>query len=146
MILSGYVCLGRDAELRYTPSNVAVCNLALAYSYGQKDTDGKKSTQWVDAILWGKQAEALQQYLLKGTKLAVVINDVHEESYTTQAGETRTKLVGRLIDLDFIGSGQGQQGQQQSQPQPSQPQQRPAETRQPAANLPYEDYDDDIPF
>lgn len=141
MILSGYVCLGRDAELRYTPSNVAVCNLALAYSYGQKGTDGKKPTQWVDAVLWGKQAEALQQYLLKGTKLAVVINDVHEESYTTQAGETRTKLVGKLIDLDFIGSEQGQQGQQQSKPQ-----QRPAETRQPAANLPYEDYDDDIPF
>ena len=141
MILSGYVCLGRDAELRYTPNDVAVCNLALAYSYGQKGTDGKKPTQWVDAVLWGKQAEALQQYLLKGTKLAVVINDVHEESYTTQAGETRTKLVGKLIDLDFIGSGQGQQGQQQSQPQ-----QKPAETRQPAANLPYEDYDDDIPF
>ena len=58
--------IGRDVELRYTPSGDAVCNIALAVDYGRKGQDGKRPTQWYEVSLWGKRAEALQPYLLKG--------------------------------------------------------------------------------
>ncbi|WP_262405552.1 single-stranded DNA-binding protein [Pseudomonas fluorescens] len=59
--------LGRDAELRYTPNGDAVCNLALACEYARKGQDGKRPPQWIDATLWGKQAETMAPYLLKGS-------------------------------------------------------------------------------
>lgn len=107
--------LGRDAELRYTPSGTAVCNLAVACSYGMKDKDtGYKPTQWVDATLWGKQAEALAQYMTKGTKLALLLTDAHIETFAKNDGTQSSKLVGRVADIEFAGGSQ-QQAQQSQQ-------------------------------
>jgi single-strand DNA-binding protein len=102
MIITGLARLGRDAETRYTPSGEAVCNLALAFSYGQKDASGKRPTQWVNASIWGKRAESLAQFLTKGTAVAVVLSDPHLESYQGKNG-AGTSLVARVIDLEFAG-------------------------------------------
>ena len=65
--ITGAFRLGRDAELRYTPGkNEPVINLALAFNWGQKGEDGNRPSQWIEASLWGKRAEALAPYLLKG--------------------------------------------------------------------------------
>ena len=64
--------VGRDVELRYTPSGVAVAAIALAYEYGRKDQQtGKRPTQWVEVTMWGKTAEALSQYLIKGKQVFI---------------------------------------------------------------------------
>ena len=47
-------------------------NLALAFNYGRKDDQGQRPTQWVDAALWGKLAESLKQYLIKGKQVTIV--------------------------------------------------------------------------
>lgn len=69
MILTALARLGRDAELRYTQSGDAVCELALAINYGRKEADGNRPTQWLSASLWGKRAESLAQHLQKGKLL-----------------------------------------------------------------------------
>lgn len=116
--------LGRDAELRYTQNQTPVASLALAYSYGIKDqATGNRPTQWIEASLWGKQAEALAQYLTKGTKLMVSLKDVHIESYPKKDGTQGTKLVATAADIHFAGGQQQSQGQQQ--PQAYQGQQQP---------------------
>ena len=65
--------LGRDAELRYTPGGAAVATLNLATTEVFKDREGQKKedTQWHRVILWGKTAETLQDYLVKGKQIYV---------------------------------------------------------------------------
>lgn len=144
--------LGRDAELRYTPDGNAVCNLALACEYGRKGQDGKRPTQWVDATLWGKQAEAMAQYLVKGQQVHFTIDDAHVEVFTKSDQTQGVKLTGRVIVIKFSGSPpqQAQQGGQQSQARPQQrPQSRPqaqAQNQQGAPGPDYDSFDDDIPF
>ena len=65
-MMIGLARLGRDAEIRTTSQGDSVATLALAFSYGRKGSDGNRPTQWVDAALWGKRAEALAPYLTKG--------------------------------------------------------------------------------
>ncbi|TWI48033.1 single-strand DNA-binding protein [Pseudomonas duriflava] len=125
--------IGRDSELRYTPSGDAVLNLAIACDYGRKGNDGKRPTQWVDATLWGKQAEALAPYLPKGQQVYFVADDAHVEMFTKGDGSQGVKLTGRISQIKLVGSApQGQQAK---------PAQQPALTTQS-----YEDFDDSIPF
>lgn len=144
--------IGRDAELRYTPNGDAVCNLAIACEYGRKGQDGKRPTQWVDATLWGKQAEAMAQYLVKGQQVHFTIDDTHVEVFTKSDQTQGVKLTGRVIIIKFAGSPpqQSQNSQQTQQPRQQQrAQQRPPaqQQNQQGGNGPdYESFDDDIPF
>jgi len=138
--------LGRDVEVRYTPSGDAVASLALACEYGRKGQDGKRPTQWVDATLWGKQAEAMAPHLQKGQLLFFSIDDAHIETYKKNDGSEGFKLVGRISSIKFAGSAP-EQSQQQQQQAPRQ-QQRPApqQQRQQAAQSFDDDIDMSIPF
>lgn len=151
--LFGLARIGRDAELRFTTANDPVAGVSLAFSYGKKDADGKRSTEWVDASLWGARAEALAPYLLKGTAVSVTIDDVHIETYEGRNGPG-SKLVGRISSLEFAG-GPPQQDRQEAAPQRSAP--RPSTPRQaqqggsrpgpaPTSAPNFADMDDDIPF
>lgn len=138
--LFGMARLGRDAELRYTQDGIAVAGLALAFEYGKKGPDGKRPTQWVEASIWRQRAEALTPYLLKGTRLSVVVDDVHVETFQKNDGTQGVKLVGVVSTIEFGGSPNS--GSQQQAPTP-QPQRQPP-PQQPAASL--ADMDSDIPF
>lgn len=143
--------IGRDTEVRFTPAGDAVANLAIACEYGRKGQDGKRPTQWVDATLWGKQAEAMAPYLVKGQQIHFTIDDAHVETYSKSDGTQGTKLTGKVIIIKFAGSppandGNQQQArpqQQQQRAQQSQQNQRPQQSQQAA---PQDDYDTDIPF
>lgn len=115
--------LGRDAELKYTPNGDAVINLALAYNYGRKGQDGKKPSQWVDSSLFGKRAEAMAQYLVKGQQLFVVLDDVHVRTYTKSDGVQGFALSGTVQKVEFVGS-QPQQSPPTQQRAPAHPPQQ----------------------
>lgn len=129
----GLARIGRDAELRYTPGGDAVATLNLAFSYGKKGQDGKKPTQWAQGSLWGKRAEAMAPYLTKGTTIYVVLDDAHQEDYTTQAGQSGSKLSGRISVIEF--AGKPAQSEAAAAPKPEQ---------KPSSSL--ADMDDEIPF
>ena len=86
--------LGRDAVLRDAGST-KVINLALAVNYGYGE---KKGTQWYDIAVFGKQAEALVQYAVKGSVWCVSVKDLHIEP---AKGEYQAKLVGVALDVNF---------------------------------------------
>lgn len=140
--LIGIMTLGRDAELRYLPSGDPVLNMALAYNYGQKGQDNKRQTQWIEAALFGKRAETLAPYLLKAAKINAFISDVHIEEFTRRDQTQGSKLVGRIIDIEFAGSSQQQGDQQQRQAAPAQ--QKPAAPKQQSGS--FDEFDDDLPF
>lgn len=135
----GIARIGRDVEVRFTAQGEAVASLSLAFSYGRKGQDGKQPTQWVEASLWGKRAEALLPYLRKGDQIGVTLEDVHIETYQGRNGEGH-KLAARVLDVQLIG-GQGGQGGQSSPAKPA----APVAKAVPAGSG-FDDMDDDIPF
>jgi single-strand DNA-binding protein len=92
--------IGRDTELRYTSSGKAVCNVVMAYDIGFGDN---KRTAWIEGSLWEKRAEAMAQYLVKGSQVFVVMTDLEAEAYTTGTGEARAKIKGRIVEIKFAG-------------------------------------------
>lgn len=139
---TGLVRLGRDADLR-DANGTPVANLALAYNYGKKE-NGEQPTQWVQASLWGKRAEALAQYLTKGTAIVVTLSDLHVRMYEKD-GQQRAALNARVDDVEFVGK----QGDSQPPQQSSGQQYRQASQggQQPAGDPGFDDeLDSDLPF
>ena len=71
LILVGNV--GRDPEMRYTPSGQAVTSFSVATSHKYTANSGEqvKETVWFRVTTWGKQAETCNQYVKKGSKVLV---------------------------------------------------------------------------
>ena len=135
----GLARIGRDAEIRHTAGGDAVASLSLAFTYGRKGEDGKRPTQWVDASIWGKRAEALAPYLLKGVMVSVTLEDVAIQTFNKSDGSIGTKLAGRLMDIELAGGGQA------AAPAAPPPKPAPRPTAPPAGSG-FDDMDDDIPF
>jgi single-strand DNA-binding protein len=143
MIITGLARIGKDAELRYTSDNEPVCTLSLAFNYGRKGDDGKRPTQWIEAALWGKRAETLAPWLLKGKQVDVVLEEPHIKTFEGKNGPGH-KFVGRVLTIEFASDGQRQDGQQQSAPAPQQRQAPASKPQQQSGG--FGDFDDDIPF
>jgi len=96
--------LGRDAELRYTPGGAAVATLNLATTEVWNDRNNQKQekTEWHRVILWGKQAESLQEYLTKGKQIYIEgrlqtrqwDDKDGNKRYTTEIKADRVTLLG----------------------------------------------------
>jgi single-strand DNA-binding protein len=138
MKANGLARIGKDAEVRYTPGGAAVANVSLAFTYGKKGDDGKRPTQWVDASLWGQRAESLAPYIKKGGQIVAYLEDVSIQTYVKGDGTSATKMVARLVDLEFVSGGE--QASSQPKPQP-----RPQAAPQ-SHGSGFDDMDDDIPF
>ena len=71
LIIVGNV--GRDPEMRYTPSGQAVTSFSVATERKYTDVSGQqvKETIWFRVSTWGKQAEICNQYVKKGSKVLV---------------------------------------------------------------------------
>ena len=65
--------VGRDPEMRYTPSGQAVTSFSVATNRQYTNNNGEsiKETTWFKVSAWGKQAETCNQYLRKGSKVLV---------------------------------------------------------------------------
>ena len=137
--LIGLARLGRDAELRSTQDGTPVASLSLAMDYR---AGREKATQWVDGALWGKQADAIAQYLVKGKLICVTLDDVHIAEFEKRDGTSGTKLVGRVSKLELAGGGRDDGGR----PAPTELRQAPKPPPKSSASG-FDDMDDEeIPF
>ena len=111
--------IGCDAELRHTQNGDQVVSFSLAVDeYAGKN---ERRTLWVDCSMWGKRAESLAQYLVKGASVAVS-GQVGIRTYESR-GETRPVLTLRVSELTLMGGKSdggkqdgGQRTQRQAQP------------------------------
>jgi single-strand DNA-binding protein len=134
--------IGRDAEVRYAQSGLAVLNFTVANNIGFGD---KQQTLWIRVALFGKRAEgSLKDYLKKGQQV-FVSGELTQSEYKANDGTTKTSLELNANIIDLIGkkseSSQPQQNYQSSG----------AREQAPARQAPGNDnfdtpYDDDIPF
>jgi single-strand DNA-binding protein len=102
--------LGRDAELRYTPGGapVATLNLATTEVWNDKAGQRQEKTEWHRVILWGKSAESLSEYLVKGKQIYVE-GKLQTRQWDDKDGNKRytTEVRGDRIVLLSGGGGGG---------------------------------------
>jgi len=98
--------LGRDAELRYTPGGAAVAKFSLATTEVWNDKAGQRQerTEWHNIDLWGKQAESLSEYLVKG-KQVYVEGRLQTDEYTDKEGNKRKSTKVRCDRVVLLGGG-----------------------------------------
>ena len=105
--------LGRDAELRYTPGGAAVATLNLATTEVWNDKQGQKQekTEWHRIVVWGKQAESLQEYLTKGKQIYVE-GKLQTRQWDDKDGNKKytTEIKADRITLLGGGGGGGRSG------------------------------------
>jgi single-strand DNA-binding protein len=93
--------LGKDPEIRFTPSGSKVSTFSMAVNRSWKGRDGtvKKATDWFNIEAWGSLGEICQQYLHKGS-LVFIEGRLQTDRYEHE-GETRyfTKVIARTMQM-----------------------------------------------
>ncbi|CYZ55217.1 prophage LambdaSa2%2C single-strand binding protein [Streptococcus suis] len=78
--------LTRDVELRYTPNNVAVGAFTLAVNRNFKNAVGDREADFINCVIWNKQAENLANWTKKG-HLVGITGRIQTRSYENQQGQ-----------------------------------------------------------
>ena len=96
--------LGRDPEMRYTPSGKPVTSFSVATSRSWTTTDGERreATEWFNVVAWRDLAEICNQYLSKGSKVYIE-GRLQTRSWESPDGQKhfRTEIVAdEMIVLD----------------------------------------------
>jgi len=107
--------LTKDPDLRFTPSGVAVATFTLAVNRPFTNQNGERDADFIQVIVWRKAAEAVANYLRKGS-LAGVDGRIQTRSYEAQDGRRVyvTEVVAESVQfLESKNKSQGQSHQQQ---------------------------------
>lgn len=121
--------LGKDPEIRYTPSGTAIANFTMATSENYKDKDGQKQerTEWHRIVAFGKLAEICGEYLAKG-KQVYIEGRIQTRSwddkdgnkkYMTEIVANTMQMLGKPEDTSALGGGQTIIAESAVHPEPS---------------------------
>jgi single-strand DNA-binding protein len=101
--------LGRDPEVRSTPSGQPVASFTLATSRRWKDKNGQRQeqTEWHQIVVWGKQAEIAGQYLTKGKQIFLEGRLQTRSWDDRQTGEKRYRTEVVCDNFQMLGSRGG---------------------------------------
>jgi single-stranded DNA-binding protein len=146
----------KDAELRYTPSNVAVATLTLAVNRPFKNQNGEHEADFINVVIWRQQAENLANWAKKGAQIGIT-GRIQTRSYDNQQGQRVyvTEVVAETFQLlesrsvrEGKGQGQGQGGYSAPSNQaPTQPTPDFSRNENPFGQTnPLDISDDDLPF
>lgn len=144
-MINNVVLVGRmtkEAELRYTPSNIAVATFTLAVNRDFKGENGEREADFINVVLWRQAAENLANWTKKGS-LVGVTGRIQTRNYDNQQGQRVyvTEVVAdRFQLLESKGDNQGQTQQQNAAPNFAR------NNNQQMATNPLEISDDDLPF
>ena len=137
--------LTRDAELKYTNSGQAVSNISLAVNQRRR-----RDEQWVDeahffdCVVWGRTAEVLNTYLVKGKQVG--IEGQLRQNRWEQEGRTRSRVEIWVNNIQLLG-GRNDQPPREEPGVASAPRPSAAAPARGSGGIPSADeFDDDIPF
>jgi single-strand DNA-binding protein len=103
VILIGRV--GRDPEVRYTPSGSPVATFSVATDESFKDRSGQQQqhTEWHKIVAWNKLAEICGEYLTKG-KQVYIEGSIRSRQWEDQSGNKRTSYEIIARSMQMLGS------------------------------------------
>ena len=147
--------LTRDPELRYTSSNIAVATFSIAVDRNFSNAAGEREADFINIVVWRKQAENVKNYMHKGSQVAID-GRIQTRSYDDTDGKKRyvTEVVADNVQF-FDSKGSRDASVPTSAPEPtpydfaSQPEPKTTDVK----NDPFADFgnnieisDDDLPF
>ena len=96
--------LGADPELRYTQSGTPVCSLRMVFNRRWKDKNGEKKEEacWMDAVVFGKGAEVVKKFIVKGRELFVE-GHIQQDEWEDKNGQKRTTHKINVQNFQFVG-------------------------------------------
>lgn len=136
--------LGRDPEVRYTPSGLAVANITIATSESWKDKQSGENverTEWHRVVMYQRLAEIAGEYTRKGSKVYIEgrLQTRKWQDKTTGQDRYTTEIIADTMQM-LDSKGGGSQGDapayEKSTSSSAAPQAAPA----------MDTFDDDIPF
>ena len=128
--------LGKDPDMRYTPSGAAVANITVATGKKWKDKQSgeqKEKTEWHKIVFFGRSAEVIGEFCSKGSSLCVE-GSLQTRKWQDKEGNDRYSTEVKGDRFQFLGS-KGGGNQQESAPRKPDP-----------APKQDEEFEEDIPF
>jgi len=128
--------LGRDPEVRTTPSGQPVTNFTVATNRNYNDRDGNRQeqTEWHNIVCWGRQAEIAGQYLTKGRQIYIEGRLQTRSWEDRQSGEKKYRTEVICENFQMLGPRSDGAGSSAAGP------------AEPSDDLAAAPEDDDIPF
>ncbi len=92
--------LVKDPELRYTESNIAVATFSIAVNRNFANQNGERETDFINIVVWRKQAENVKNYLTQGSQVAID-GRIQTRSYEDKDGQKRyvTEVIAENIQF-----------------------------------------------
>jgi single-strand DNA-binding protein len=141
--------LVRDAELKFTQSGTAIMRFSIASNfYAGKEND--EGVSYIDIDLWGKQAEAIERYMVKGKRVCVD-GEIRQERWEKD-GNARSKVFVKADRVQLLDGGEDR-NEQPKRTEAKEFHRDRSEYKKPVPPPPVqggfpgpEQFDDDIPF
>ncbi len=95
--------LTRDPELRYTGNNTAVATFSLAVNRAFSNQQGEREADFINIVVWRKQAENVKNYLTQGSQVAID-GRIQTRSYDDNNGQKRYVTEVVADNVEFLGS------------------------------------------
>ncbi|HFR3772699.1 TPA: single-stranded DNA-binding protein [Streptococcus suis] len=111
-MINNVVLVGRmtkDAELRYTPSNVAVATFTLAVNRNRKNENGEREADFINCVIWRQASENLANWAKKGALIGIV-GSIQTRNYENQQGQ-RVYVTEVIANQFHMLESRGQQSQ-----------------------------------
>ncbi|MCL4256127.1 MAG: single-stranded DNA-binding protein [Anaerolineae bacterium] len=99
--------VGREPDMRYTPTNIPVCSFTVAVTERWNDrqsNEKREKTTWYRVTCWRGLAETANQYVKKGMPI-MVVGTVEARGYKNNAGEAAASLELTATTFQFLGGG-----------------------------------------
>lgn len=112
VVLIGRIC--NDIELRYTGNNTPVATFTIAVNRQFTNQEGEREADFINCVVWRKQAENLKNYMSKGSQIAVE-GSIQTRSYDDANGNKRyiTEIVAN--NIEFLESKKEQKEEKQEE-------------------------------
>ncbi len=137
--------LTRDAELKYTSGGSPVAKFGIAVNRRRKVGDQwEEEANFFDVVVWGRTAEALNQYLVRGKQIGVE-GELRQDRWE-QDGQKRSRVEIVASNIMLLGSRGGEGGAGPSGPGGQGGSSPKGQAGGPAGAEGQDDFEDDIPF
>ncbi len=110
--------LGRDPEMRYTPSGRPVTTFSVAVSRSWKSSNGehRSETEWFKIVAWGKLAEICKEYLNKGQQVYIE-GRLQTREWEDKEGQQRTTVEVVANEMTMLGDRREKSQNDENPPQ-----------------------------
>ena len=126
--------LGKDPEVRYLDSGVAVANFSLATTESYKNKEGERvsQTEWHNIVLWRGLAEVAEKWLKKGSSVYIE-GKIRNRKWEDKEGNTRYTTEILADNMTMLGKKEDSSAEK-------------TETTPEQESIPQEEKGDDLPF